>query len=87
MFLHALLSDEVVQPAWSERPFGVFVPVLTDGDQKITSRHAALRSAKRTRSSVESSGSMPERAASASRIDQPSSTRAARASILPDPPQ
>src|SRR5439155_17197283 len=67
LLLDPLLADEVVEPPRPERPLDlVLARVLEDRREKTEVAHAALRRARRTRSSAGRSGSTAARARSAS---------------------
>ena len=66
LLLRALLADEVVEAARAQGALDPRLPLPEDGSEELGARHAALRSASRTRSSAGSSGSTRASACSAS---------------------
>ena len=67
LLLHALLADEVVEPARAQRQLELLLVLLQDGRDERA--HAALRKAWRTRSSGDASSSVSASARSASAIE------------------
>ena len=65
LLLRPLLPDEVVEPTGPKRLLDLLVALLEHRSQELRG-HAALRSASRTRSSAERSGSVRASACSAS---------------------
>jgi len=65
LLLRALLSDDLVEPPWPQRLLDLLVALPQCRCEELA-RHAALRSASRTRSSTGSSGSTVASACSAS---------------------
>src|SRR5436305_376574 len=82
LLLDALLADEVVQAARAKRLLELLVLLCDDGREKLRA-HAALRSASRTCSSIGRLSSTSCSARSASSPEQPSATRASRATLSP----